>query len=321
MSYKTTSIGGYSGHVTLSGSDGVNISTNGTGNSISFAMNRVESSSATVTNGSTVTITHEALLYPPLIAGWTVAYDWGNTKLVANFTSSANADTGQTCTLNENAAVSGGWLELDGNGDYATFPDADDYTLGTSDFTIEFDVQFDTTSGQQHIVNHASGEVYEFAFVLNGTTLLVHGGSGGLNRNVLNDETIGTVSTGTTYQVAMTRSGSAFNLYLNGTRTAQITSSASLNSPTGMVTFGRPQSAATEFFDGRIRRFRMTVGTALYTGASYTPPSANFSADSTVGTALAIGVDYSAQIGETGTTITNISGSTLTNAKFAIYGV
>lgn len=319
MSHLSTTIEGMGGNVSVDGGTGIVVTQSGI-STLLISMNRIESLEVTLSNGSTTNISHSALMYPPIISGWTVVDDWGNAKLVANFTSSANADTGQTATLYADAAVTGGWLELDGNGDYATFPDSDNYNLGTTDFTIEFDVQFDTTSGQQHIVNHASGEVYEFAFVRNGTTLLVHGGSGGNNRNVLNDEAIGTVGAGTTYQVAMTRSGSTFNLYLNGTRTAQITSSSSLNSPSGLVTFGRPQSIATEYLDGRIRRFRMTVGTALYTGASYTPPSANFSPESTVGTILAVGVDYSAQTGASGTTITNISGSTLTDAKFVIYG-
>jgi len=269
---------------------------------------RASSGTITLADGASTTISHGAPTTVPIVEVASIQTTLSGT-LVANWATSVNADTGQTGTPNNGAAISAGWLELDGTNDYLTFPDDASYTLGASDFTIEFDFRVDTVSGAHHIVNHAGpGELYAWAFVMNGSTLLCFAGSS-TNRDVLNDVALSTsIATATTYQVALVRSGNSFYGYLNGSKVFTQTSSASILNPSSAMVFGRPSSVSTEYLDGRVRRFRMTVGTARYTGSSYTPPATDFAGEQTK-THLRIGTDYTATTSSTGTTITNTSGS------------
>lgn len=271
------------------------------------------SNSGTLANSATLTITHDQLSEDDALVISGIAQnspDWG-AELVANLTSSVNADTGQTGTANNGASVTGGWLELDGTNDYLTYPDSTSYSLGSSDFTIEFDLQVDTTSGAHHVVNHAGpGELYAWAFVVSGTTLFCFAGSS-TNRDVLNDVAFSSsIGTGATYKVALCRNGSNFYGYLNGTRVFSQTSALSILDPASVIMFGRPSSVSTEYLDGRVRRFRLKVGTALYTGSSYTTSSSDFTAQGTY-SPLVLGTDFTAEINSTrtATTITNTSGS------------
>lgn len=280
------------------------------------------SASGTVADGATITINHDQLSnLVPLVCANKQNENWGS-ALVANFTSTTTADTGQTASLFGDAAISGGWLVLDGASDYLTYPDSSAYTLGTSDFTIEFELALDST-GQQHIVNHAGpGELYAWAFMVVGGGIKVFA-SESSNRDVLNDVVlVASPSTGQTYKIALVRSGDVFSGYVDGSRVFNEThTGASLLNPSSAMVFGRPSSVAAEYLDGKIRRFRFTPGEAKYTGSSYTPPGSDFSIETTY-SVLAPGVDFSAEINSarTQTTITNISGASY-DATFTIYEI
>lgn len=321
MSHLSTTIEGMGGNVSVEGGNGIVVAQSGI-STLLISMNRIESDIVTLSNSSTTTITHGALSNPPIISGWTVADDWGNAALVANFSISENADTGQTATLGGGAAVSAGYMQFDGSGDYVTFPDSASYDLSNGPFCIEFSFVANSTSGNQHIINHSTdagpegASPYAWAFYMQGDQLRI----GVEAWTIVGGSSLGTITVGTEYHVALYRNASVFRWALNGTIIGSTTNSSAITDREGTIKFGRAQSGI-ENFNGKIRRFRMTVGSSVYGGSSFTPPSEDFAPNSVTSTMLALGSDYSASCGVSGTTITNISGGTLTEAKWIIYGV
>jgi hypothetical protein len=82
------------------------------------------------------------------------------------------------------------------------------------------------------------------------------------------------------YHVAAVRSGSGTNntsLYLNGTRVAQATNTATLGASSGTGRIGSYDGTGGDF-DGHISNIRLVKGTALYSGASITVPTAPLTA-------------------------------------------
>ena len=82
------------------------------------------------------------------------------------------------------------------------------------------------------------------------------------------------------YHVAAVREGSGSNntsLYLNGTRVAQATNTATLGASSGTGRIGSYSGTGGDF-DGHISNIRLVKGTALYSGASITVPAAPLTA-------------------------------------------
>ena len=74
----------------------------------------------------------------------------------------------------------------------------------------------------------------------------------------------------------MTRSGSTVSYYLNGSRWATDTSSDSITITQLCVGIGY----GSEYFTGQVANARFVNGQALYTGASYTVPTATLTTTS-----------------------------------------
>ena len=82
------------------------------------------------------------------------------------------------------------------------------------------------------------------------------------------------------YHVAAVRSGAGTNntsLYLNGTRVAQATNTETLGASSGTGRIGSYSGTGGDF-DGHISNIRLVKGTALYSGASITVPTAPLTA-------------------------------------------
>jgi hypothetical protein len=77
------------------------------------------------------------------------------------------------------------------------------------------------------------------------------------------------------HHVAITRSGSTFSSYLNGSRFGTFSSSIDM-SGNGVLSIGDQGDGVIRPFYGRIDEFRITKGVARYTGDSYTVPTAAF---------------------------------------------
>jgi len=77
----------------------------------------------------------------------------------------------------------------------------------------------------------------------------------------------GTLTTGTWYHFAVTRSGTTITTYLNGTQGSQLTGQTTATPGAGQVT---PDYYNMGFFNGNIGNFKITNGRALYT-SNFTP--------------------------------------------------
>lgn len=208
-----------------------------------------------------------------------------NTSLLLNFT---NAGIFDSATINNmetvgNAQVSTTQAKFgttsayfDGTGDYLTFPATQNTAFGTGDFTIEFWVnpstqvntypglfgnQSFTTNSFVAYERHATYSTKFSVFCYNyssGAAILVSTTS---------------VSTNTWYHIAITRSGSTFRLFVNGTVEATATFSGSVDGGVPLKYIGCDY--ITNQFAGYLDDFRITKGVARYT-ANFTAPTQAF---------------------------------------------
>ena len=189
--------------------------------------------------------------------------------------------TPKTVTAVGNAQIStaqskfgGSSIAFDGTGDYLETPNSTDFAFGAGNFTIE-------------------GWVWTGAIVPQ--TMVCHRIGGGPSlTNWLVQTNVGKIafwaSDGATYQVnamgsstdvnnsqwnhiAITRSGSTFRLFVNGSQEASASWAGSISSTSRVVQIGNDTS--TNFFNGYIDDLRITKGVARYT-AAFTPPTAPF---------------------------------------------
>jgi hypothetical protein len=84
-----------------------------------------------------------------------------------------------------------------------------------------------------------------------------------------------TVSNGTWYHLAITRSGSTWRLFVNGTQEASTTSTAAADAGTSYSLSVGWSKSSTENYAGYIDDLRITRGYARYT-ANFTAPTAAF---------------------------------------------
>ena len=171
----------------------------------------------------------------------------------------------------------GASIAFDGTGDYLETPNSTDFAFGAGNFTIEGWVWTGAT---------ATG------------TIACHRTAGGANNTnwliQTNVPTQGKIafyaSDGTTYQVnamasstninnsqwnhiAITRSGSTFRLFINGSQEASASWSDSISSTSRVVQIGNDN--ANSFFNGYIDDLRITKGVARY-ASNFSVPAAPF---------------------------------------------
>jgi hypothetical protein len=158
--------------------------------------------------------------------------------------------------------------------------DHSDFTLGSSNFTIEGWYKF-TTFGAQRILcgqmDAAGGANANSAWYIERT-------SGNVIRAKVVQGTTETTVTGTTVfssdvgfiHVAFVRNGDVLNLFINGTKEGgDVAFTGAVNNSTAMLGVGRGGSYTTATFQGYIDEFRMSVGIARWT-ANFTPPTQHY---------------------------------------------
>lgn len=154
--------------------------------------------------------------------------------------------------------------------------------LGSDDFTLEaFNVIFNTTSGTRHIAGtgadfdtdrayrlHGSGSDLIFSVSLDGTAAS------------LTLTATGFYSAGVPFDIAVTREGTSFRLYVDGVlRDSGTLSGAIHHTATSAFSVGRFTRQSTLGTGGSLGNncflggYRLTKGVARYTGSSYTVPT------------------------------------------------
>jgi hypothetical protein len=161
-----------------------------------------------------------------------------------------------------------GALLLDGTGDYLSAPSHTSLTFGTGDFTIEAWVRFDTVTTRQYIFSQRDAGGFTLYFLADGR---LSGLTPSLNTVT---QASATMVVDTWHHVAFTRSGTSYNVWVDGvgSSTATITGESGAS---GTSYIGFRGSGTTELLDGRIDDLRVTKGVARYT-ANFTPPGAAF---------------------------------------------
>jgi hypothetical protein len=201
-----------------------------------------------------------------------------NTSLLLNYTNGAIFDNAMMNDLETvgNAQISTsvvkygtGSMAFDGTGDYLVSAPSPDNILGGGDFTIEFWLYPNNTSGSYRAL--VSSENYNpsvtggWSLYQNGTSFEFWISSG----NIINATSA--ITAGVWQHLALSRASGTLRLFINGT---QVTSVSNTTSLTGQkILIG--DNLGSYFYNGYLDDIRITKGYARYT-ATFTPPTAAF---------------------------------------------
>lgn len=178
------------------------------------------------------------------------------------------------------ASQLGGSGYFDGN-DYLSIPDSEAWHFGTGDFTVEAWYYPTTTSAQQIIIGQWSGSVggTGLSWVLmtsNDSNVYLRALASTDGSGVLFDlVSTSKLQINAWNHVVLVRSGSTFQLYINGAAASSgstTSSSAIYNSP-NILSVGS-SSAAAQYVTGYVSGVRVVKGTAVYSGTNYVVPTA-----------------------------------------------
>ena len=195
------------------------------------------------------------------------------------FTDSSN--NAVSVTANGNAQISTAQSKFGGSsGSFSAghiiTPAGSLFNFGTGDFCIEFWCYFNSVAAGQRLgggdLQSTNGN-YNWAIYTTSSGQLDYYLGTGSTWDIAAVMSIGAVSTGQWYHVALVRNGNTFNGYLDGVSGSSTTSSAALatNSTNGAF-FG---AQTTTPFNGYLDDIRITKGVARYT-SNFTLPAAPF---------------------------------------------
>ena len=202
---------------------------------------------------------------------------WANVALLMHMEDSSVKDeaghlvTNSAVTINTAAPkTDAGSASFAGtNTSYLTTPNSAEYDLAARDFTIEF--WFNLTSipdgafcivGKWPLSFLCYGLATGMTFYINGATAILNGGP--------------TWTTGLWYHVAITRSGSNWTLWVNGSSVATANSAVFINAGANALIIGKNGDNNRNYFHGLLDELRITGDVARYT-ATFTPPTVAFS--------------------------------------------
>lgn len=218
--------------------------------------------------------------------------DWDTyTKLISNFDGSdaATAFTdpvagvytfGGTAQLDTDQKVFGtASLLLDGDSDYVTLPDSDDWDFGTGDFTIDFRYRGTIPAGSETIICNADSEVGNtdgWAIRIDATNLnfvAMYDGSWQLNLAKAH----GMVSN-TWYHITIARNGTTVTIYKDGVSLGSTTSALDITGSPNLLYIGRDITDRAHLA-AWLDEVRISKGIARWT-ANFTKPAAAYTAGS-----------------------------------------
>jgi len=201
------------------------------------------------------------------------------------------SERGNTVTFGGDAEIStaqskfgGSSLSLDGNGDYVDLPQVTNQ-LVSEDFTIEFWFRINSGAGSETVGLFGSyytggsgkGMLMQSTATYNQVFFQWHYGASDWAYLNQTQGTRTSLSNNTWYHVAVTRSGSTWRLFLNGTQEDSVTQSSYITdsgSTTRLGNYG-PSGTASHGLNGYIEDFRITRGVARYTSNFTAPTSAH----------------------------------------------
>jgi Concanavalin A-like lectin/glucanases superfamily len=190
--------------------------------------------------------------------GSTQASDISSNPKLVTFNGNAKIST-------ERSVFGGSSLLFDGNGDYVTVPNSNDFQL-SGDFTIESWVYLNSVAGVQCIAstrrNNNITHTPVGLFIEDGRLRLVSSNATNTAYGV-NLYGTSTMMTGMWYHVMGIRSGNSWSVFVNGIQEASVTSSNVPYVGNGTTNIGGDSN--TNYLNGYIDDIRITKGLARYT--------------------------------------------------------
>jgi hypothetical protein len=172
---------------------------------------------------------------------------------------------------------------LDGNSDYLTIPDDDDWTFGSGDFTIDFWVRFNTlpaVSNYETILAHYQDATNQWRITLYNSSgtyswRFAHFPNSGSADLAIYKNT--TISINTWYHVALVRNGNNWMFFQGGTQIGTTTiDTDDVHNFAGSLVIGETSGGGSKWFNGWIDELRISVGIARWT-ENFTPPTEEYS--------------------------------------------
>ena len=223
-------------------------------------------------SGTTVMITGQTNRFADVVGGNTFGFN-GTPSVVPYSQFAPSVAPYSTSTV-------GGSIYLNGSTDYISYPNVPGTQLGSSSWTMEaWFYQTAYTGNGNHIFwwNGNSGSSSYAAVRLqtngNNSTLSLLGSSTGSSWQV-NFTTTATFQSNAWNHTAVTYNGTTMTLYLNGANVGSGTVAGPLYAGTLNYVGQMLYSSGTWLFAGYIHGFRIAMGQLLYTGSSYTVPTA-----------------------------------------------
>ena len=172
----------------------------------------------------------------------------------------------------------GYWSTQFNGSSYLSLPNNTALDMGSSDFTIEFWFNASSVSATRTIATRFNGNAFSQADI----QWTIYQVSATLNLGVYYSSTSATISftngivANTWNHCALVRSGNSIYGYLNGVRSATIpTVTVALTTGAWSTYIGNyVEGGVNYYFVGYVSNFRIVKGTAVYTGATYTLPTA-----------------------------------------------
>jgi len=288
---------------------------------------RYTGSDSSWTNGETLTISHGAVSNV-----WVTGYKVTSAVPTIIMMHGNGSDGSTTLTEQNGKTVSNSGCAIStaqkvfGTGSILCSPAGDSFTVGKSgwefnDGSWTLELRFRPTDlgvssgGRWLVADFENGSTTAFGFNISTAALLLYASSNGSSWNIASGTNCGTLSVNTWYHLVLQYDGSFYDVYLDGSRVAHISSASALYATTQPITFGKHPAEAGAYFVGYYDEIALH-GSAIYSGASITVPTAEYS-DGTVKTGLRHGVDFTYTWDSAGTYPVNISGSTL-NVRFDV---
>jgi len=175
-------------------------------------------------------------------------------------------------------------LLLDGTGDYAS--SSDFTTLGEDRWTLEAFVRFNSlpAAGQEQVLiaaenNSGYGALLDLWNNAGTYTGYVRLSSNGTAHDIATSgASVGAISAGVWYHVALVFDGSTYRVYWDGVQKHTVVSSAKICAIT-KIALGRSPAGALQDFNGWMDDFRFSPCCRYPAGTAFTPTASAFSAD------------------------------------------
>jgi hypothetical protein len=218
-----------------------------------------------------------------------------NTKLMLHM----NSDFSDSSSSNHTPTVNGATIDTGikkfgaGSGKFVrassqlvSYPDSDDWFLGTGKFTIDAQIRLLSlpSVGQLYVIvvqrrTPSTGSGFYFALRNNGgTQQLTFLGYNSSNNIIINVTESITMSIGAFYHLAIVRDGNNFKLFQEGAQLGSDTvDTDTIADWTGTLTIGA-WNASNDFMNGYIDELRFSKGVARWT-SNFTPPTEEYTDD------------------------------------------